>query len=37
MINLLQIMSTTLNRVIDTQQEHSNDIRDLRENRDNAP
>ena len=36
-VNLIQTMSTMLYGVIDTQQEHSNDIRDLRENRDNAP
>ncbi len=37
-IDLIQTVTTMLYRVIDTQQEHSNDIRDLRENRDdNAP
>ncbi len=37
-IDLIQTVTTMLYRVMDTQQEHSNDIRDLRENRDdNAP
>ncbi len=37
LVNLIQTVTTTLHGVIGTQQEHSNDIRDLRENRDNAP
>ena len=36
-VNLVQNMASMLHGAIDTQQEHSNDIRDLRENRDNAP
>ncbi len=37
MFNLVQTVTTMLHGAIDTQQEHSNDIRDLREGRDNAP
>ncbi len=37
LVNLVQTVTTMLHRVMDTQQEHSNDIRDLRENRDNSP
>ena len=36
-VNLVQSMASMLHGAIDTQQEHSNDIRDLREGRDNAP
>ena len=36
-VNLVQIMSTMLRSVIDTQQEHGNAIRNLEEGRDNAP
>ena len=36
-VNLVQNMASMLHGAIDTQQEHSNDIRDLREGRDSAP